>query len=88
MKIVSASAHDEAPRIRATVVLPHLIQKSVHEFGGRKDRKCHTPWRAPENDVFGRDSAPATTGIATVEKQRVWTGEVHLADKFLQGLWT
>ena len=25
LKIVSASAHDEAPRIRATVVLPHLI---------------------------------------------------------------
>lgn len=57
-------------------------------WGKDKNRKCRSPGWAPENDVFGRDSAVGTTGIATVEKQGVWTGEVSLADNFFQELWT
>jgi len=68
LKIAPTSAH-EALSIRMTVVLPHLIQKRVHQFGERKNRKCHSHGWTLENDVFGRDSAMATTGIITIEKQ-------------------
>jgi len=72
LKIAPTSAH-EALSICVTVVLLHLIQKRVHQFGERKNRKCHLHGWTLENDVFSRDSATATTGIITIEKQRFWT---------------
>jgi len=72
LKIAPTSAH-KAPSICMTVILPHLIQKRVHQFGEGKNRKCHLYGWTLENDVFGCDSVMATTGIITIEKQRFWT---------------